>query len=200
MTNDKNDASLLVHLATDNTSIFPPTSRAPASRGGSYGVGTGFDADDAGEENEEEELYEEHTEQWSSVDGQERDEAHDHQKAPRIGTADLIDTEVHSVAAAATDWRTDSLLRRILQRTDVWIETRGLRSGKARDCHGEVCIVGQKYRALSGADPRLPFNTNRFACTAWSVRASRVTWLYRTCHCQAMSSWPFGPPIDPRSR
>lgn len=128
-------AALLVHLTTDNTSIEAPHGRSSASRGGSYGVGTGFDADDAGEENEEEELYEEHAEQWLPVD----EEEHSALRAE-------IENAKHAVAAAGIDWRVDSLLRRLLLRSDFWIETRGLRSGKARDCHGEVSNVELLYR------------------------------------------------------
>lgn len=134
-------AVLLTHLSADNTSIFPPVSKIPASRGGDYGVGTGFDADDAGEENEDEEVYEEVAE-WKEEE--EIAEDQDNQEgAPSRG----------AVAAASVDWRVDSFLRRLLPDADVWIEVRGLRSGRARDCHGEVCVFGLERACVARNKP-----------------------------------------------
>lgn len=126
---------MLTHLTTESTTVLAPSAHSQNGRsGGSYGVGTGFDADDAGEENEEEELYED------VVDPLEEEPfASDEEK----GTDDKGPTENgNSFNATFTkesiDWRVDSLLRRLLLKADFWVEVRGLRSGKARDCHGEV--------------------------------------------------------------
>lgn len=112
-----------------------PSSHIHSGRsGGSYGVGTGFDADDAGEENEEEELYEDVLDPLDE-DSAASDEETD-SKSDRIveneGQPSAIFTK------ESIDWRVDTLLRKLLLSADFWIEVRGLRSGKARDCHGEV--------------------------------------------------------------
>lgn len=145
------NAVLLTHLTTDNTSIEPPKSHLPATRGGSYGVGTGFDADDAGEENEDEELYEDQPEDWQQEDGKEGTQ--ENGNPAKAGTR-----RSGGVAAANIDWRVDSLLRQLLPHSDIWIEMRGLRSGKARDCHGEVCVygLGRPCKARNVPLPKLP--------------------------------------------
>jgi hypothetical protein len=139
---------LLTHLTADSTTIKPPTSHAQASRGGgAYGVGTGFDADDAGEENEEDELYEdivdEETPESSEQDGQEETKADKRESA--------------TFAKDSVDWRVDSLLRKLLLTADLWIEARGLRSGKARDCHGEVSMPSLMAKAKYTNVTCLPF-------------------------------------------
>jgi hypothetical protein len=145
------NAILLTHLTTDNTSIEPPKSHLPATRGGSYGVGTGFDADDAGEENEDEELYEDQPEDWQQGDGKEGEQESGNQTKSGIRRS-------AGVAAANIDWRVDSLLRQLIPHSDIWIEMRGLRSGKARDCHGEVCVygLGRPSKARNVPLPKLP--------------------------------------------
>lgn len=152
------NAVLLTHLTTDNTSIEPPKSHLPATRGGSYGVGTGFDADDAGEENEDEELYEDQPIDWQEEDGSLK--SGENGNPSRIGSG-----RVAGVAAANIDWRIDSLLRQLLPHSDVWIEMRGLRSGKARDCHGEVCVygLGRTCKARNVPLPKLPMPVDPLA-------------------------------------
>lgn len=137
---EKNSAVLLTHLSAEQTTIIPPTPHSQATRGGSYGVGTGFDADDAGEENEEEELYDEVADPTLEGDKEDSAEAIEggEKEAEVISNGKLSSTFVNE----HIDWRVDSLLRKLLLKADLWIEIRGLRSGKARDCHGEVSKQG----------------------------------------------------------
>lgn len=130
-------AILLTHLTTESTTILPPAPHTQVGRsGGSYGVGTGFDADDAGEENEDEELYEdvEIPLEEEEANGSEDDK----DVVKKNGTIENRYTSKSTFAKESVDWRVDTLLRRLLLDADFWIEVRGLRSGKARDCHGEV--------------------------------------------------------------
>ncbi|UZJ54053.1 hypothetical protein CBS101457_003373 [Exobasidium rhododendri] len=129
-----NMAILLTHLTAESSSIIAPAPHIQPSRGGSYGVGTGFDADDAGEENEDE-LYEEVAD-FFTEESKESD--------------DKIDANGEVTATnAGVDWRVDSLIRRLLLDADLWIEIRGLRSGKARDCHGETLLGPSKGPAAA---------------------------------------------------
>jgi hypothetical protein len=144
----KNSAILLTHLSAESTTIIPPAMSQATRGGGAYGVGTGFDADDAGEENEEEELYEDVVEESGvPLEG----------NAGEDNDKDFTRTEKTSVAATfakeSIDWRVDSLLRKLLLTADLWIEIRGLRSGKARDCHGEVSRMSLSLMASSVCSP-----------------------------------------------
>lgn len=162
---ESHGATLVTHLGLDCTSVTAPESRSPATRGGQFGVGTGFDADDAGEENEEEELYEDvEADLW---------QAHGDPDEKISGVTELdalpAQRRAGGVAASHVDWRVDSLLRRLVLHADLWIEIRGLRSGRARDCHGELCIfaLSRPCLARGQALPDLPLPADPLA----SVRA-----------------------------
>jgi hypothetical protein len=153
-------AILLTHLTAESSSIIPPTPHIQPTRGGSYGVGTGFDADDAGEENEDE-LYEDYTEVFQE------------EQSP-AGESSDVNGEV-SLSSAGVDWRVDSLIRTLLLNADLWIEVRGLRSGKARDCHGEVSIhsLFRPCMARQKALPQLPMPSDPLRKLRSKDRASR---------------------------
>lgn len=130
------DCALTTHMTVENTTIIAPSLSNPhsSSRGG-HGVGTGFDADDAGEEDDEDLVFEDIDEEIESAP------AAAHEDASTVETKTKVITASSSLPPDDTiDWRVDSLLRVLLASADFWIEVRGLRSGKARDCHGEVSL------------------------------------------------------------
>ena len=167
----QHSAALLTHLTAESTTIIPPTPHTGPTRGGSYGVGTGFDADDAGEEKEDEELYEDVSESWHEVPSKVEDK---HTRRSNEGAG-----------RSSTDWRVDSLLRKLLLTADLWVEARGLRSGKARDCHGEVSEQrGRFERSTSlrqGQHPRSAF-TPSFG-HAWHSSKLCQTCPFRRIRC-----------------
>jgi hypothetical protein len=166
----KNSAILLTHLTAENTTIVPPIAHTQPTRGGSYGVGTGFDADDAGEEREDEELYEDFTEM--PAEDTTSNEGKGNNKGTEMETA---------TTNASLDWRVDSLIRSLLLSADLWIEVRGLRSGKARDCHGEVRNKSHSEVVWTCAD--MLITLPRYACIPFSDLAWLNSCLFPSYHC-----------------
>lgn len=129
----QHDGALWTHLTAENTTIIPPSLSNPhsSSRGG-HGVGTGFDADDAGEEDDEDLVFEEVDDESETSNSALDQTSSTAKNGAKTASSALLPPD------DTVDWRIDSLLRALVSSADFWIEVRGLRSGKARDCHGEV--------------------------------------------------------------